>query len=126
MMGNLRVARRALEAKMASEKSAEAEKSEAEKSENPEEKPEEVKPEEGKPAEEGKSDELHALEMEEGEMEEVMTLIQSDKYMCTGEEAIKALYQRMKDCDSRLHALVAGLPGVMFEEKEEGRIVCGK
>ena len=139
VMGNLRVARRALEAKMASEKSAEkpvekpaeaekseAEKSEAEKSEKPEEKPEEVKPEEGKPAEEGKSDELHALEMEEGEMEEVMTLIQSDKYMCTGEEAIKALYQRMKDCDSRLHALVAGLPGVIFEEKEEGGIVCGK
>ena len=154
VMGNLRVARRALEAKMASEKSAEAEKpvekpaeaekpvekpAEAEKSEaekpaeeaKPEEKPEEakpeeVKPEEAKPAEEGKSDELHALEMEEGEMEEVMTLIQSDKYMCTGEEAIKALYQRMKDCDSRLHALVAGLPGVMFEEKEEGGIVCGK
>ena len=142
VMGNLRVARRALEAKMASEKSAEkpvekpaeAEKPEAEKSEaeKPEEKPaeeakpEEVKPEEAKPAEEGKSDELHALEMEEGEMEEVMTLIQSDKYMCTGEEAIKALYQRMKDCDSRLHALVAGLPGVIFEEKEEGGIVCGK
>ena len=142
VMGNLRVARRALEAKMASEKSAEkpvekpaeAEKPEAEKSEaeKPEEKPaeeakpEEVKPEEAKPAEEGKSDELHALEMEEGEMEEVMTLIQSDKYMCTGEEAIKALYQRMKDCDGRLHALVAGLPGVMFEEKEEGGIVCGK
>lgn len=136
VMGNLRVARRALEAKMASEKSAEAEKSaeeakpeekpaEAEKSEA--EKPaEEEKPEEAKPAEEGKSDELHALEMEEGEMEEVMTLIQSDKYMCTGEEAIKALYQRMKDCDGRLHALVAGLPGVMFEEKEEGGIVCGK
>lgn len=139
VMGNLRVARRALEAKMASEKSVEAEKpvekpAEAEKSaeeakpeEKPEEaKPEEVKPEEAKPAEEGKSDELHALEMEEGEMEEVMTLIQSDKYMCTGEEAIKALYQRMKDCDGRLHALVAGLPGVMFEEKEEGGIVCGK
>ena len=141
VMGNLRVARRALEAKMASEKSAEAEKpvekpAEAEKSAEeakPEEKPaeaekpaEEVKPEEAKPAEEGKSDELHALEMEEGEMEEVMTLIQSDKYMCTGEEAIKALYQRMKDCDGRLHALVAGLPGVMFEEKEEGGIVCGK
>ena len=129
VMGNLRVARRALEAKMASEKSAEAEKSEAEKPAEevkPEETPEEVKPEEAKPAEEGKSDELHALEMEEGEMEEVMTLIQSDKYMCTGEEAIKALYQRMKDCDSRLHALVAGLPGVMFEEKEEGGIVCGK
>ena len=145
VMGNLRVARRALEAKMASEKSAEAEKpvekpAEAEKSEaeKPEEakpeaekpaeeaKPEEVKPEEAKPVEEGKSDELHALEMEEGEMEEVMTLIQSDKYMCTGEEAIKALYQRMKDCDGRLHTLVAGLPGVMFEEKEEGGIVCGK
>lgn len=146
VMGNLRVARRALEAKMASEKSAEAEKpvekpAEAEKSAEeakPEEKPaeaekseaekpaEEEKPEEAKPAEEGKSDELHALEMEEGEMEEVMTLIQSDKYMCTGEEAIKALYQRMKDCDGRLHALVAGLPGVMFEEKEEGGIVCGK
>ena len=46
--------------------------------------------------------------------------------MCTGEEAIKALYQRMKDCDGRLHTLVAGLPGVMFEEKEEGGIVCGK
>ena len=139
VMGNLRVARRALEAKMASEKSVEAEKpvekpAEAEKSAEeakPEEKPAEEakpeeKPEEAKPAEEGKSDELHALEMEEGEMEEVMTLIQSDKYMCTGEEAIKALYQRMKDCDSRLHALVAGLPGVMFEEKEEGGIVCGK
>lgn len=144
VMGNLRVARRALEAKMASEKSAEAEKpvekpAEAEKSEaekpaeeaKPEEKPEEakpeeVKPEEAKPVEEGKSDELHALEMEEGEMEEVMTLIQSDKYMCTGEEAIKALYQRMKDCDGRLHTLVAGLPGVMFEEKEEGGIVRGK
>ena len=134
VMGNLRVARRALEAKIASEKSAEeakpeeksaeAEKSEAEKPAE-EAKPEE-KPEEAKPAEEGKSDELHALEMEEGEMEEVMTLIQSDKYMCTGEEAIKALYQRMKDCDSRLHALVAGLPGVIFEEKEEGGIVCGK
>ena len=142
VMGNLRVARRALEAKMASEKSAEAEKpvekpaEEAKPEEKPaeeakpEEKPEEAKPEEakpeGKPAEEGKSDELHALEMEEGEMEEVMTLIQSDKYMCTGEEAIKALYQRMKDCDGRLHTLVAGLPGVMFEEKEEGGIVCGK
>ena len=132
VMGNLRVARRALEAKMASEKSAEAEKPVEKPAEEakPEEKPEEAKPEEakpeGKPAEEGKSDELHALEMEEGEMEEVMTLIQSDKYMCTGEEAIKALYQRMKDCDSRLHALVAGLPGVMFEEKEEGGIVCGK
>lgn len=150
VMGNLRVARRALEAKIAKEKSEEVEKPAEEKPaekpeekpvekpvEKPEEKPTEEKPteekpaeekpvEEGKPAEEGKSDELHALEMEEGEMEEVMTLIQSDKYMCSGEEAIKNLYQRMKDCDSRLHALVAGLPGVMFEEKEEGRIVCAK
>ena len=118
--GNLRVARRAIETKIANaaaekpaEKPAEAKPEEA--------KPEEAKPEE-KPAEEAKpeakNDDLRALEMEEGELEEVMTLIHSDKYMCTVAEAIHKLYQRMKDCDSRLHSLVAGLPGVMVEEKE--------
>lgn len=79
---------------------------------------EEAKPEsEEKPA--PKSDELRELDTEEGELDDILRSIQSDKYMCSGEEHIQSLYQRMKDCDGRLHALAASVPDVVLEEAEK-------
>lgn len=133
---NLHAVRAAVEKKLASEvkpeseaKPVEGEVKPVEGGEKPEgeEKPvegevkpegEEAKPEsEEKPA--PKSDELRELDTEEGELDDILRSIQSDKYMCSGEEHIQSLYQRMKDCDGRLHALAASVPDVVLEEAEK-------
>ena len=139
---NLHAVRAAVEKKLASEVKPESEakpvegevkpveggeKPEGEVKPEGEEKPvegevkpegEEAKPEsEEKPA--PKSDELRELDTEEGELDDILRSIQSDKYMCSGEEHIQSLYQRMKDCDGRLHALAASVPDVVLEEAEK-------
>lgn len=132
---NLHAVRAAVEKKLASEVKPESEAKPVEGGEKPEgevkpegeEKPvegevkpegEEAKPEsEEKPA--PKSDELRELDTEEGELDDILRSIQSDKYMCSGEEHIQSLYQRMKDCDGRLHALAASVPDVVLEEAEK-------
>ena len=127
---NLHAVRAAVEKKLASEVKPESEAKPVEGEVKPvegEEKPvegevkpegEEAKPEsEEKPA--PKSDELRELDTEEGELDDILRSIQSDKYMCSGEEHIQSLYQRMKDCDGRLHALAASVPDVVLEEAEK-------
>ena len=139
---NLHAVRAAVEKKLASEVKPESEakpvegevkpveggeKPEGEVKPEGEEKPvegevkpegEEAKPEsEEKPA--PKSDELRELDTEEGELDDILRSIQSDKYMCSGEEHIQSLYQRMKDCDGRLHALAASVPDVVLEEAKK-------
>lgn len=119
---NLRAVRAAVEKKLASEvkPESEAKPEGGEKPEGEEVKPEsEAKPEneEEKPA--PKNDELRELDTEEGELDDILRSIQSDKYMCSGEEHIQSLYQRMKDCDGRLHALAASVPDVVLEEAEK-------
>ena len=126
---NLRAVRAAVEKKLASEVKPESEAKPVEgevKTEGEEVKPEgDVKPEgEEKPVESEekpgpKSDELRELDTEEGELDDILRSIQSDKYMCSGEEHIQSLYQRMKDCDGRLHALAASVPDVVLEEAEK-------
>ena len=127
---NLHAVRAAVEKKLASEVKPESEAKPVEGEVKPvegEERPvegevkpegEEAKPEsEEKPA--PKSDELRELDTEEGELDDILRSIQSDKYMCSGEEHIQSLYQRMKDCDGRLHALAASVPDVVLEEAEK-------
>ena len=139
---NLHAVRAAVEKKLASEVKPESEAKPVEGGEKPEgevkpegeEKPVEgeVKPVEGEVKPEGeeakpeseekpapKSDELRELDTEEGELDDILRSIQSDKYMCSGEEHIQSLYQRMKDCDGRLHALAASVPDVVLEEAEK-------
>ena len=127
---NLRAVRAAVEKKLASEVKPESEAKPVEGEVKPVEGGEkpvegEVKPEgeEAKPESEEKpgpkSDELRELDTEEGELDDILRSIQSDKYMCSGEEHIQSLYQRMKDCDGRLHALAASVPDVVLEEAEK-------
>lgn len=126
---NLRAVRAAVEKKLASEVKTESEAKPVEgevKTEGEEVKPEggdkpesEKKPVESEEKPAPKSDELRELDTEEGELDDILRSIQSDKYMCSGEEHIQSLYQRMKDCDGRLHALAASVPDVVLEEAEK-------
>lgn len=126
---NLRAVRAAVEKKLASEVKPESEAKPVEgevKTEGEEVKPEggdkpesEKKPVESEEKPAPKSDELRELDTEEGELDDILRSIQSDKYMCSGEEHIQSLYQRMKDCDGRLHALAASVPDVVLEEAEK-------
>lgn len=126
---NLHAVRAAVEKKLASEVKPEGEAKPVEgevKTEGEEVKPEggdkpesEKKPVESEEKPAPKSDELRELDTEEGELDDILRSIQSDKYMCSGEEHIQSLYQRMKDCDGRLHALAASVPDVVLEEAEK-------
>ena len=126
---NLRAVRAAVEKKLASAVKPESEAKPVEGEVKPVEgevkteggdKPEsEKKPVESEEKPAPKSDELRELDTEEGELDDILRSIQSDKYMCSGEEHIQSLYQRMKDCDGRLHALAASVPDVVLEEAEK-------
>ena len=97
---NLRAVRAAVEKKLASEVKTESEAKPVEgevKTEGEEVKPEggdkpesEKKPVESEEKPAPKSDELRELDTEEGELDDILRSIQSDKYMCSGEEHIQS------------------------------------